>query len=513
MTRAAVNPKSWNTLLLLGLFAAALQLGPVACNRTCGPREVRQGPLCVAPQDGGAAGSSDTTAAGATGGMSSTSPGASSSSPPNGSTAGGPASTGTVRNGQQMEAGASASTPTSSNSLPNTAGVGVSSTGAQGGNGAANAPKADAGTGGANAGSSAGGSPGSPQCTPAMEVCDGQDNDCDNQIDEDVPPQKCGNEKGICKAGTIQCRAGKWDDPQTQCQGAVGPAPEGEQCDAARADENCDGVANEGCACTEGETMPCSTGPYTCTKGTVACSNGKFSSVCEGEVQGTAEKCDGMDNDCDNIPDNGGDRLCGGSMPYCDGRNGCVSCRTAADCKAGACQTAACVNGSCRPTDSAAGTPCTSGGTVCNGSGKCVACMKPSDCTGQLTLGACERATCTSANQCSKESMCKTNETCSGAGACVSTVTELYSPCTGSAESCGGGLICSSVNVCTQACTMDSQCPSTTFRGAFCYNKLLCAVNCKDASECPSGYGYACNTNYTTTTESGKVVLGVCNKN
>ena len=83
-----------------------------------------------------------------------------------------------------------------------------------------------------------------------------------------------------CKPGTIQCRNRKWDEPDTQCQGAVGP--ETEECDAALLDEDCNGIPNDGCACTEGETMECAQGPFTCRKGAVTCRAGKWSS-CEGE--------------------------------------------------------------------------------------------------------------------------------------------------------------------------------------------------------------------------------------
>jgi hypothetical protein len=162
-----------------------------------------------------------------------------------------------------------------------------------------------------------------PACVPLIEQCDGQDNDCDMRVDEDVAPMACGVDRGICKQGTIQCRNGKWDDPMTQCQGAVWPEPS-EVCDAARLDENCDGMPNEGCTCNEGESKECGQGPYTCMKGTVTCRSGQWS-ACEGEVRGTEEVCDGTDNDCDRVTDNNPERLCGADA-VCKAASGCQPC-------------------------------------------------------------------------------------------------------------------------------------------------------------------------------------------
>ena len=52
---------------------------------------------------------------------------------------------------------------------------------------------------------------------PNNEVCDGNDNDCDGQTDEDLGGSPCGSNVGECTSAEV-CRNGR-----IQCQGADGP--------------------------------------------------------------------------------------------------------------------------------------------------------------------------------------------------------------------------------------------------------------------------------------------------
>ena len=78
---------------------------------------------------------------------------------------------------------------------------------------------------------------------PTMEACDGKDNDCDQQIDEDFPlGEACTSGLGLCqKAGVIVCDA----NGGSKCDAVPGIALP-EQCGNAL-DEDCDGVLNNGC--------------------------------------------------------------------------------------------------------------------------------------------------------------------------------------------------------------------------------------------------------------------------
>ena len=377
-------------------------------------------------------------------------------------------------------------------------------------------------------------------CTPAAEACDSVDNDCDGKVDEEIAPQPCGVNKGICKPGTIQCHNGKWDDENSQCQGATGPSPMGEECDAQRLDENCDGVSNEGCACTEGETMPCSSGKYTCKMGTVSCVNGKFSGQCQGEVQGTEETCDGKDNDCDGTPDNGGDALCTGGR-HCAAAAGCVECNNDDACKSDsdACNTGYCdlARHECKPRPKPDHTKCSSSGTsgVCRGGSCFNGCIDATDCNSSIKE-QCEQGRCVVPIECGNSKVeageeCddgnrSNNDNClntckiakCGDGflnqsvgprnapieSCEKNVDQaneytcdyarcerayVYTPCTtqgANSSECGGGYCDGTNRICLPPCSGAGECVTANGRIGVCY--AGCQLRCdKGGTSCPSG--------------------------
>jgi hypothetical protein len=104
-----------------------------------------------------------------------------------------------------------------------------------------------------------------------------------------------------------------------------------ERCDGL--DNDCDGDTDEGCPCTDDATQSCGSDRGECTAGTQTCENGNWG-ACEGAEGPAAEVCDGKDNDCDGIRDNGFGEigaLCATSA-HCPGRVTCSSDGAASTC-------------------------------------------------------------------------------------------------------------------------------------------------------------------------------------
>ncbi|MDP3277948.1 MAG: FG-GAP-like repeat-containing protein [Deltaproteobacteria bacterium] len=74
----------------------------------------------------------------------------------------------------------------------------------------------------------------------ATETCNALDDDCDGQIDEDIT-RACGSLVGACRAGSQSCQTGTWG----ACTGSVQPSAE--TCDGV--DNDCDGETDEESVC------------------------------------------------------------------------------------------------------------------------------------------------------------------------------------------------------------------------------------------------------------------------
>ncbi|MBI5529138.1 MAG: VWA domain-containing protein [Deltaproteobacteria bacterium] len=274
------------------------------------------------------------------------------------------------------------------------------------------------------------------QKQPGTEVCNGLDDDCDGDVDEDdngdTLVQPCVT---TCGGGDMLCVNGKFDEttcdgplPGNAC-GGCGLTPR-EECNGQ--DDDCDGTVDDNAVCEE-EGQICISGR--CIGRCVAneCPYGK---TCK-TVQGQMMCVDDTDLACI-------DKTCG---------EGTV-----------------CQEGSCVPI------PCTEGATKCQGGvrQRCESgAWKADPC---LQGWECANSVCV-------EISCYT-EGCPDGFICTAGACNDPDPCAG--KSCGTDEFCRD-GTCVKACAY-VDCPSdTTCRDGTCFSDPCAGMTCPDGFKCSQG--------------------------
>ena len=207
--------------------------------------------------------------------------------------------------------------------------------------------------------------------------------------------------------------------------------------------------------CT-GAGASCDTGqPGACGLGVRQCRAGAL--TCVGTVAAAAERCDGVDNDCDGAVDDG-DALCGATR-VCD-RGVCVDrCRAELGCFPGE--------------------VCTDRGTCVPAACATVSCAANQRCEGGRCVGACEGITCPRGQAC-RVGRCVdpcAGVTCDSDSACVDGVCAPRCEC----RRCAAG----------ETCGRDGRCRTSDCAAVTCPTGQSCRGGvCRDSCEgaaCPRG--------------------------
>ena len=313
-----------------------------------------------------------------------------------------------------------------------------------------------------------------PLRAPGDEVCNGEDDDCDEAVDEDLGlGGDCDTGlPGVCASGTEVCAA-----DGIGCQPEVDAADE--RCDGL--DNDCDGSVDEAVA---GEDEVCASGlPGACARGRSRCVGGEYG--CLGEEEPALEVCNAVDDDCDGHIDEALRNACGrcGALPVevCDGDDD--------DCDGEVDEDAECEDGEV----------CAFGGCVdpcvnneCPGVLLCVdgLCVDACDAAGCAPEEVCEEGVCI--DPCAAVD-CGAGERCVGGGCVGDDCFEAGCPM---GQRCAVGGLCEDDPCADVECAPGESCregrcvPScadvSCLLGERCFDGACVADPCADV-ECPEG--------------------------
>jgi hypothetical protein len=147
------------------------------------------------------------------------------------------------------------------------------------------------------------------------ETCNGLDDDCDGQVDEDIvdvgDPCIVDGQMGRCAQGELRCNATVNSGNETLLTCIQVNTQISETC-GNNVDDDCDGEIDEECGCSPEDTRECGTDIGQCTSGIQTCldmgnGEGSWGPCLDGEgspvVEPTAELCNSLDDDCNGETD------------------------------------------------------------------------------------------------------------------------------------------------------------------------------------------------------------------
>ena len=127
--------------------------------------------------------------------------------------------------------------------------------------------------------------------TSDTDLCNGVDDDCDENIDEDEPDRRCMGTVMYGETCVNRCMGGMFE---AECISLDGVTMD--DCDGT-IDDDCDGLVDEDCECEPSMTRPCG------CDGTSTCGADRRWGACMDERTPTDETCNDVDDDCDGVTD------------------------------------------------------------------------------------------------------------------------------------------------------------------------------------------------------------------